>query len=70
MHKFLSVVVLYLMSCPALLAATGEMESGAVAPSETVDVIYVVLFGVIFVGMIVAFFVYLWINEKKQKSNQ
>lgn len=68
MHKLLSTVVLFLMSCPALLAATNEIESGANAPVETVDMIYVVLFGVIFIGMIVGFFVYLWWTDKKQKS--
>jgi hypothetical protein len=68
MKKFLSAVSLFLMSCWAL-AATREME-GASAPVETVDVIYVVIFLVIFVGSIIGFFVYLWLSEKKQKPDQ
>jgi hypothetical protein len=40
------------------------------APPETVSVIYVVLFGVVFVGMIAGFFIYLWWGERKQKSER
>ncbi len=68
MKKFLSAASLFLMSCWAF-AATKEME-GASAPAETVDVIYVVIFVVIFVVSIIGFFIYLFLNEKKQKSDQ
>jgi heme/copper-type cytochrome/quinol oxidase subunit 2 len=68
MKKFLSAVSLFLMSCWAF-AATKEIE-GATAPVETVDVIYVVIFVVIFVASIVGFFVYLYMNDKKQKPDQ
>jgi len=68
MKKFLSAVSLFLMSCWAF-AATKEME-GASAPAETVDVIYVVIFVVIFVVSIIGFFVYLFLHDKKQKSDQ
>jgi len=68
MKKILSAITLFLMSCWAF-AATKEME-GASAPVDTVDMIYVVIFIVIFVGSIVGFFIYLWMNEKKQKSDQ
>jgi hypothetical protein len=53
------------MSSP-LLAATKEMEA-ATAPAETVDVIWVIVFGVIFIGSIIGFFIYLWHNEKSDK---
>jgi hypothetical protein len=66
--KLLSAVTLFLMSCWAF-AATREME-GATAPAETVDVIYVVIFVAIFVAAIIGFFVYLFINDKKQKPHQ
>jgi heme/copper-type cytochrome/quinol oxidase subunit 2 len=66
--KILSAITLFLMSCWAF-AATKEME-GASAPVDTVDMIYVVIFIVIFVGSIIGFFVYLWMNEKKQKPDQ
>ena len=68
MKKILSAITLFLMSCWAF-AATKEME-GASAPVDTVDMIYVVIFIVIFVGSIIGFFIYLWMNEKKQKSDQ
>jgi heme/copper-type cytochrome/quinol oxidase subunit 2 len=66
--KLLSAVTLFLMSCWAF-AATREME-GATAPADTVDVIYVVIFVVIFITSIIGFFVYLFLNEKKQKPDQ
>jgi hypothetical protein len=66
MRKLLSTVLLFLMSFP-VLAAVGE-EGGASAPAPTVDMIYVVIFGVIFVGMIVGFFVYLY--TKKDDTDQ
>jgi len=62
-----SAVGLFLMNC-WVFAATKEMEGGAEAPAEMVDVIYVVLFGLLFVGMIVGFFVYLWYLERKKKN--
>lgn len=66
MLKLLSALTLFLMSSP-LFAAAKEMGAD-IPPSETVDVMWVVVFGVIFVGMIVAFFVYLWYTEKNRKA--
>ena len=66
MLKLLSAVMLFLMSSP-LFAAAKEM-GGEIPPSETVDMVWVIVFGVIFVGMIVAFFVYLWHTEKNRKA--
>jgi len=66
MLKSLSAVMLFLVSSP-LFAAAREMEA-EIPPSETVDLVWVVVFGVIFVGMIVAFFVYLWHTEKNRKA--
>ncbi len=68
MKKLLSAVSLFLMSCWAF-AATREME-GASAPVETVDVVYVVIFVVIFVASIIGFFVYLFLSDRKQKTDQ
>ena len=65
MSKLLSAVMLFLMSSP-LFAAAREMEA-EIPPSETVGLVWVIVFGVIFVGMIVAFFVYLWHTEKHRK---
>ena len=69
MKKLLSAISMFLMSCGLAFAATREME-GATAPAETVDVIYVVIFVVIFLASIIGFFVYLFLNEKKQKPDQ
>jgi len=67
MSKFLSAVTLFLMSSP-LFAAAKEMDPNA--PSETVSVVWVIIFGVIFIGSIVGFFIYLWHTEKKRKPGE
>lgn len=67
MSKFLSAVTLFLMSSP-LFAAMKEMDPNA--PAETVDMIWVIVFGVIFIGSIVGFFIYLWHNEKNRKPEE
>jgi hypothetical protein len=67
MHKvnqWLSTFVTMLF--PAWVAA---QEMAPEKPVETVSLVYVVIFGVIFLGMIVGFFVYMWINEQKQKKS-
>ena len=68
MKKFLSSAVFFLMSLP-VLAATQEMDK-VNAPGETVDTVYVVIFGIIFIGMIVGFFVYLFMSDKEAKSDK
>ena len=68
MSKFLSAVALFLMSSP-LFAATKEMEA-ATAPAETVGMIWVIVFVVIFIGSIIGFFIYLWHTEKKRKPDE
>jgi hypothetical protein len=67
MKQFLSALTLMLVSGLAW-AATREIE-GATAPAETVDVIYVVIFVIGFVASIVGFFVYLYWNDRKHKSD-
>jgi hypothetical protein len=42
----------------------------ATAPSETVDVIWVIAFGVVFLGSVIGFFVYLWHTEKNRKREE
>lgn len=66
MSKFLSMLFLFLLQLP-LLAAAQERDV-ANAPVETVSMVYVVAFGVIFLGMIVGFFVYLF--AKKEEPQQ
>ena len=69
-----AVALLRLCSLPGLglaaSAAYAQGEGGAsIPPSETVSVVFVVLFGVAFVAMIAGFFVYLWMNERKRKAD-
>ena len=66
MNKLLSMLFLFLLQLP-LLAAAQEREV-ANAPVETVSTVYVVAFAVIFLGMIVGFFVYLF--AKKEEPQQ
>lgn len=68
MSKLVSAIALFLMSS-SLFAAAKEMEA-ATAPAETVDVVWVVVFGVIFIGSIIAFFVYLWHTERNRKPEE
>ena len=67
MSKFLSAVTLFLISGP-LLAVTKEMDPNA--PSETVSVVWVIVFGVIFIGSIIGFFIYLWYSGKNGKPEK
>ncbi len=64
MNKLLSTLLLLLLQLP-LLAAAQERDV-ANAPVETVSMVYVVIFGLIFVGMIVGFFIYLFMSDKKE----
>jgi hypothetical protein len=50
--------------------AIAQERTADSAPPETVSVIYVALFGFIFVGMIAGFFLYLWWGERNQKSEK
>lgn len=69
MHKFLSAIILYALSSPVLLAAMKDMEAPS-APAETVDMVYVVIFGIIFIGAIIGFFVYLFWTDRNPKSDK
>ena len=66
MFKALIPFTFWLLSSAAF-AATKEIEQGA--PVETVDMIYVILFGVVFIGMIVGFFVWMWISDGKKPED-
>ena len=68
MSKLLSAITLFLLSSP-LLAATKEMDA-ANAPAETVDMVWVVVFIILFIGSIVGFFVYLWWTDKDKKTEK
>lgn len=60
-----------LPALPLLFASwlAHALEEGASAPTaEPVSMVYVVLFGLLFFGMIVGFFVYLWWRERRPNS--
>ena len=65
MSKLLSAFTLFLLSGP-LFAATKEVEAAS-KPAETVDMVWVVVFIVIFIGAIVGFFIYLFMTDKDKK---
>ncbi|MBI3043052.1 MAG: hypothetical protein HYY78_09530 [Betaproteobacteria bacterium] len=67
MSRYLSALLPFLVVCSAYAQDEGASN---IPPAETVSVVWVVVFGVIFVGMIVGFFVYLWWNERKRKSGE
>ena len=61
MTRILSSAILYLLTLPVFAAvfAAAEESTAANAPVETVSVVYVVIFGLFFIGLIVGFFVYM-----------
>jgi hypothetical protein len=63
MNKLLSTLLLFLLQFP-ILAAAQEREVAAV-PVETVSMPAIIAFGVIFVGMIVGFFAYLFMKKEE-----
>ena len=65
MQKLLSVVTLFLMSSWASIA-WAEIGAAADVPVEKVDVIYVILFGVVFFGMIIGYAIKVWRKEKQR----
>jgi len=68
MNRLLAGILMYLLSSP-LLAVVME-EGAASAPAETVSLVWVAVFAVIFFGMIAYFFWYLWYCEKKRTTDE
>ena len=66
MSRYLSALVPFLV----VFSAYAQEEGVGIPPAETVSVVWVVVFGVLFVGMIVGFFLYLWWNERKRNSDE
>jgi uncharacterized membrane protein (DUF485 family) len=67
MSKLLSTLFVLLLQLPVLAAA--QEREVANAPVETVSMGAVIAFGVIFVGMIVGFFIYLFMTDKKASED-
>ena len=66
MNKLLSTLFVLLLQLP-LMAAAQERDVTA-APVETVSMAYVVIFGLVFVGMIVGFFIYLFMKKEEPEQ--
>ena len=67
MKNYLTSIFLFLLSSPLLAVVR---EEPAQAPVETVSMVYIVIFGVLFVGMIVGFFIYLWMSDKSKSQDK
>jgi len=67
MDKLITAVSLYLASGVALAA---NLDEAANVPAETVSTVYVVLFAILFFGMIIGFFGWMWWNEKHRKHDR
>ena len=67
MNRILLPVVMFLLSATAYAAK--ELDAAS-APADTVSMVYVVIFGILFVGMIVGFFIYLWMSDKKKPEDK
>ena len=59
-----------LVSLLAAAAAFAQDEAASSAPPETVSIVYVALFALVFVGMIAGFFIYLWWHEREVKPGK
>lgn len=67
MKRIIDFVVTFLLCLP-LLAAAQDEGGAASAPVQTVDMVYVVIFLVLFIGAIGGFLVYFYFQgDKKEK---
>ena len=69
MMRVLAPALMFQLYSPLLSAAREEAEQRP-AEVETVSMVYVVLFGIAFVGMIVGFFIRLLMNDKKAQAEE
>ena len=69
MMRVLAPALMFQLYSPLLSAARDEAEQRP-AEVETVSIVYVVLFGLAFVGMIVGFFIRLFMNSKKTQTEE
>ncbi len=65
MSRFLSALLPCLLACSVYAQDEG---ANSIPPAETVSVVWVAIFGILFMGMIVGFFVYLWWKERHRQD--
>ena len=68
MNKLVTAVLLYLASGVTLAANLDDAAN--VPPVDTVSMVYVVLFAILFFGLIIGFFAWMWWNEKHRKHDR
>ena len=68
MYRIPASILLSLLSLAAFAAA--EETTAANAPVETVSMVYVVLFGLVFVGLLVGFFAYMMWGGKDEPGEK
>lgn len=68
MSRFVSAALSFLLALSTSVFAQEAERSSA--PVETVSMVYVVIFAVIFIGMIVGFFIYLFMTDKKPEDSK
>jgi hypothetical protein len=69
MMRVLAPALVFQLYSPMLSAAREETEQRPLEV-ETVSVIYVALFVIVFIGMIAGFFIRLFMNEKKARTEE
>ena len=69
MTRVLAPALMFQLYSPLLSAAREEAEQRP-AEVETVSIVYVVLFGLAFAGMIVGFFIRVFMNDKKAQPEE
>ena len=67
MRKLLPFTLTSLLAATSALAQERAADS---APPETVPLIYVALFALVFFGMIGGFFAYMWWRERDAKAEK
>jgi len=68
MSRLIATIMLFLLTSP-LLAAMKE-EGAPSAPAETVGMVPIIIFAVIFIGSIVGFILWYFISDDKKPEDE
>ena len=63
--RWRSLIAAILAAAPAY----AQDKAADIPPSKPVSVVFVILFALVFIGMIVGFFWRLWLNERKHRAD-
>lgn len=70
MTRILPVIFLFFVSFLACAQTGQESANAPVTIPETVDVVPVIIFAIIFFGLIAGYFWWMWWSEKKRNKKQ